>query len=583
MHVLSDPLPAQARVDAASRPIRRLTVGLGFRRGVTPDQLDAAIRVALGPDGMDEIACVATLQAKAHEPALLAFCERHQISLVACSVEEINACFVENPSLARSPAARQRYGVEGVCEPCALLAMPGVRLLRGKQALDGVTVAIGTLDAAQEIVPSCPALFISAPASGQGKTTVTAGLALLHRQRGRRVRVFKAGPDFLDPMILARASGAPVQSLDLRMVGERECRRLLAEAAEQADLILIEGVMGLFDGTPSSADLAAMLGVPIVAVISAGLMAQTFGAVAFGLAHYRPDVSIHGVLANHVSSARHVAMLRDGMPAGLRWLGHLAPSEAMALPARHLGLHQAEEIDGLESRIALTAEALADTALAELPAPVFFHRPAPQEQPRLLDGMHIGIARDAAFSFIYPANVSLLESLGARIGFFSPLANETLPDNVDALFLPGGYPELHAATLSGNSISAESIRAHALAGKPIVAECGGMLYLLDEMTDIEGISTPMLGLLPGRATMQKRLSSLGMQVLDTRHGRLTGHTFHYSSMTTPLAPECHATRLQTGAVGEPVFRSGAIVASYMHGYWPSNPVLAAALFRGQAF
>src|SRR5689334_16344917 len=149
---------------------------------------------------------------------------------------------------------------------------------------------------------ACPALFISAPASGQGKTTITAGLARLHRRAGRRVRVFKTGPDFLDPMILARASGAPVESLDLWMVGAERCRALLAQAARQADLILIEGVMGLYDGTPSSADLAAAFGVPVVAVISAKAMAQTFGAVAFGLAHYREDVLVHGVFANRVGS-----------------------------------------------------------------------------------------------------------------------------------------------------------------------------------------------------------------------------------------------------------------------------------------
>jgi len=427
-------------------------------------------------------------------------------------------------------------------------------------------------------------LFVSAPASGQGKTTVTAGLALLHRRRGRRVRVFKTGPDFLDPMLLARASGAPVQSLDLWMVGEHECRRLLAEAAAQADLILIEGVMGLFDGTPSSADLAATFGVSIVPVISAKGMAQTFGAVAFGLARYRADLALHGVLANHVRSARHAQLLRDGLPAGLRWLGHLAPSDEIALPARHLGLHQAAEIDGLDARIAATAHALADTALAQLPAPVQFEPPPRREPPpALLDRVHVAIARDAAFSFIYPANVSLLESLGARVTFFSPLADQPVPDAADALYLPGGYPELHAATLAGNRTSAASIRAHAAAGRPIVAECGGMLYLLDELTAADGATTPMLGLLPGRATLQKRLASLGMQALDTSYGVLTGHTFHYSHIATPLKPLRHATRAPTGSPGEAVFRAGSTVATYMHGYWPSNPALTAALFHGRSF
>ncbi|RDU96878.1 cobyrinate a,c-diamide synthase [Trinickia dinghuensis] len=432
-------------------------------------------------------------------------------------------------------------------------------------------------------MPACPALFISGPASGQGKTTVTAGLAQLHRGLGRNVRVFKTGPDFLDPMILERASGMPVQSLDLWMVGEQGCRRLLAEAAEQADLILIEGVMGLFDGTPSSADLAVKFGVPVAAVISAKAMAQTFGAVAFGLARYRPDVSVHGVLANHVGSERHAQMLQESLPADIRWLGHLAPSDRIALPERHLGLHQAGEIEQLEERIAFTAQALANTALAELPAPVFFEPQPAQALPPLLDGMHIAIARDAAFSFIYPANVALLEALGARVTFFSPLANEPVPSGADSLFLPGGYPELHAARLAGNTASAETIRAHAASGKPIVAECGGMLYLLESLTDVDGVRTPMLGVLQGHGTMSTRLGALGMQAVDSKHGMMTGHTFHYSGMTTDMRPERHAVRQQTHAAGEPVFREGAITATYMHGYWPSNPALTAALFEGEAF
>lgn len=328
-------------------------------------------------------------------------------------------------------------------------------------------------------VGTCPALFISAPASGQGKTTITAGLARHHRRLGRRVRVFKTGPDFLDPMILARASGAPVLSLDLWMVGESACRNLLAQAAAEADLILIEGVMGLFDGTPSSADLATTFGVPVLAVISAKAMAQTFGAVAFGLAQFRPQVPFYGVLANRVGSPRHAQMLEEALPPDLRWCGYITGTDEIGLPDRHLGLHQAEEIDDLDARLDRAADALAQTALAELPPPVEFGAPMSEALPHLLEGKRIAIARDAAFSFIYPANVTLLEALGAHVDYFSPLADEALPEHADALYLPGGYPELHAAALATGTRSAATIRAHAAAGKPLVAECGGMLYLLD--------------------------------------------------------------------------------------------------------
>jgi cobyrinic acid a,c-diamide synthase len=433
-------------------------------------------------------------------------------------------------------------------------------------------------------MPSCPALFISAPASGQGKTTITAGLARYHRRQGRRVRVFKTGPDFLDPMILARASGAPVLSLDLWMVGEDACRELLAQAAAEADLILIEGVMGLYDGTPSSADLATAFGVPVVTVISAKAMAQTFGAVAFGLARFRPEVPFHGVFANRVGSARHAQMLQEALPSGLRWTGHIASTDQIELPERHLGLHQAGEVDDLDARLEQAADALAETPLAELPPAVEFRSSSERiTLPRLLDGKHIAIARDAAFSFIYPANVTLLEALGARVSYFSPLSDQPVPESADAVYLPGGYPELHAGTLAHNAITAGAIRAHAAAGKPIVAECGGMLYLLEQLTDTQGVTTPMLGLLPGHATMQTRFAALGMQQLDGIHGAMTGHTFHYSKLTTPLTPDRTATRPQAGAPGEAVFRAGPIVATYMHAYWPSNPAFAAALFHGEVF
>ena len=432
-------------------------------------------------------------------------------------------------------------------------------------------------------MPACPALFISAPASGQGKTTITAGLARYHRRQGRRVRVFKTGPDFLDPMILARASGAPVESLDLWMVGEHACRALLAQAAAEADLILIEGVMGLFDGTPSSADLATVFNVPVVAVISARAMAQTFGAVAFGLAQFRPEVPFYGVFANRVGSPRHAQMLEEALPQGLRWMGQMAGTDDIELPERHLGLHQAGEVDDLDARLDRAAEALAHTALAEIPPPVNFDAARHQPLPRLLDGMRVAIARDAAFSFIYPANVSLLEEMGAQVSYFSPLADEPVPEKSDALYFPGGYPELHARALSHCRRSAQTIRAHAAAAKPIVAECGGMLYLLEQLTDTHGVTTPMLGLLPGHTTMQTRLAALGMQQIESGYGAMTGHTFHYSTLTTPLTPVCTATRAQTDATGEAVFRAGSIVATYMHTYWPSNPAFAAALFHGEAF
>ncbi|MFZ1575998.1 MAG: cobyrinate a,c-diamide synthase, partial [Chromatiaceae bacterium] len=217
----------------------------------------------------------------------------------------------------------------------------------------------------------CPALLLAAPASGQGKTTVTAALARHHRELGRRVRVFKTGPDFLDPMILERASGAPVYQLDLWMGGEAHCRQLLYQAAGEADIILIEGVMGLFDGESSSADLATRLGIPILAVIDGSHMAQTFGALAHGLATYRPGLPFAGVFANRVAGERHYQMLAESLPTGLTALGWLPRDADIALPSRHLGLVQAAQIADLEARLDQAAAVLRLTDPA-LPAAVTF-------------------------------------------------------------------------------------------------------------------------------------------------------------------------------------------------------------------
>ncbi|WP_432260619.1 cobyrinate a,c-diamide synthase [Cupriavidus sp. TMH.W2] len=425
---------------------------------------------------------------------------------------------------------------------------------------------------------SCPALFLTAPASHQGKTTLTAGLARHHRNQGRTVRVFKTGPDFLDPCILERASGNPVYSLDLWMTGAADCRRRLHDAAADADLILIEGSMGLFDGTPSSADLAAAFGVPVLAVIDASGMAQTFAAVAQGLSTFRPGLAFYGVVANGVASTRHAELLCELLPSSLRCVGTVMRDEAMTLPERHLGLVQAQEIGDLEQRIETAAARIAVTALTDLPPPVVFAPATQAPIPRLLADTRIAVARDQAFSFIYPANLELLIALGADIAFFSPLANDPLPV-ADAVYLPGGYPELHLDTLSASGVTKATLHAHVAASRPLFAECGGMLYLLDSLTDLAGATAPLLGLLPGRATLQGRLAGLGLQSVELEGETLRGHTFHYSSLQTSLAPHTHARRASGTARGEAVYRHGSIVASYLHCYFPSNPGATARLFK----
>lgn len=423
---------------------------------------------------------------------------------------------------------------------------------------------------------SCPALLVAGPASGQGKTTVTAALAAFHRKRGRRVRVFKTGPDFLDPMILEQASGQPVYQLDMWMGGVEHCRAQLYMAAQQADLILIEGAMGLFDGTPSSADIAATFNIPVLAVLDASGMAQTFAALGLGLARLRDDVRVTGLLANRVGSERHRAMLGEFLPPDLPLYGWLPRDAGFALPERHLGLLQATEIEDLTTRIDQAADAL-QLASDELPPAVVFHEQQASTLPPLLQGIKIAVARDNAFAFLYRANLDTLRELGAQLEFFSPLADEPMPE-ADALYLPGGYPELHLAQLAANQTTQNSIRAHHALGKPILAECGGMLYLLDSLTDKEGESAAMTGLLPGHAAMQKRFTNLGMHSVNLPEGLLRGHTFHYSRMETALAPIASSVAQSATGRGEPAYRVGRLHATYLHHYFPSNPHAAAQLF-----
>ncbi|NTV68776.1 MAG: cobyrinate a,c-diamide synthase [Azonexaceae bacterium] len=424
-------------------------------------------------------------------------------------------------------------------------------------------------------MPSCPALLIAAPASGQGKTTVTAALARLHARQGRRVTVFKCGPDFLDPQIHAFASGRPCQNLDLGMCGEDDARWRLARAAADSDLILIEGVMGLFDGQPSAADIATRFGVPVMALIDAGSMAQTFGAVAHGLASYRPGLAFAGVLANRVGSAYHAQLLRDSLPTGMGWFGAL-PKSNDSLPERHLGLLQAAEITDLEARLDALADALVASATVDLPKPVNFEAaPASSIKP-LLAGQRIAIARDAAYGFIYPANLETLSALGAELSFFSPVAGDPLPE-CDAVWLPGGYPELHTDALSQNTALWQALKNHVAAGKPLLAECGGMMSLFESIVDKAGASHHFGGLLAGRSVMQKRIAALGTQFAKLPEGSISGHTFHYSKSETPLTPLVRATTAD-GRDGEAIYRQGRLTASYVHFYFPSNPGAVAHLF-----
>ncbi len=436
---------------------------------------------------------------------------------------------------------------------------------------------------------ACPALFLSAPASGQGKTTVTAALARLLSRQGKTVRIFKTGPDYLDPQILAQASGQDVVPLDMWMAGEQWCQNQLYKAAQTADLILIEGAMGLFDGEPSSADLAARFSIPIALVMDVKGMAQTAAAVVAGLANFRDDIEFAGLIANNCGSIRHRELIEQALPNDLSFLFSVSRSEAIALPERHLGLVQANEVkEELEERFEKGADLLEQTgalAFIENIKPVEFLPAEENMSPKQagidnkpLVNITVAIARDEAFSFIYDANTRFLESLGATLIFFSPIKDAVVP-NADVIWLPGGYPELHAKALSENTSMLSSIRDFFEQEVVILAECGGFLYTLDSLTDLDDNTYIMAGLLKGEGAMRGKRGCQGMQTAPLPEGEIRGHAHHRSRSSLAIAPIASGIRQRHPAPGEPIYREKNLTATYLHLFFPSNPEAIINLFR----
>ena len=434
----------------------------------------------------------------------------------------------------------------------------------------------------------CPALFLTAPASNQGKTTITAALARYFTEQGNVVRVFKTGPDYLDPQILAQASKQPVEQLDIWMAGEDYCQQRLFLAAQEADLILVEGAMGMFDGEPSSADLAARFGIPMAIVMDVKGMAQTAAALAAGLASFRSDVEVAGLIANRCGSERHAELIRDALPESLPLLASLKRDEQIVLPERHLGLVQANEVaDELEERFSAAVAWLQqsnDCALLSLPKAVTFsasdtETPVEEIEP-LLANKTIAVAKDAAFSFIYDANIKALQSLGASIVYFSPLKDNSLPD-ADALWLPGGYPELHAKALSENLSMRQAIMDFHHTGKAILAECGGLLYSLQSLTDLQEVCYPMTGILAGQGAMRGKRGCQGMQTAALPQGDIRGHAHHRSRSDNTPTPVAFGRRQRHPAPGEAIYQEKGLTATYLHLFFPSNLAATAQVFLAQ--
>jgi cobyrinic acid a,c-diamide synthase len=391
--------------------------------------------------------------------------------------------------------------------------------------------------------------IVAAPHSGAGKTSVTLALLAAFRRRGLRVRSAKAGPDYIDPAFHAAVTGAPSVNLDSWAMPGRLLDALAVNAAAGADMMVIEGVMGLFDGAAGStrrrgatADLAAHFGLPVVLVLDVARQAQSAAALVRGFAAHDPAVRLAGVILNRVASERHRAMVTDAIAAlPVPVLGALPREAAIALPERHLGLVQAGEhadLSSLIERLADTAERHVDLDAIVSHAGAFRHTSANDRPPALPPpGQRIALARDQAFSFIYPHVVDAWRTAGAEILPFSPLADEAPPAQADSCWLPGGYPELHAETLANARNFATGLQRFA-ATRPVHGECGGYMVLGESLQDAAGRRHPMTGLLGHWTSFATRKLHLGYRsarllapsVLGDASTVIRGHEFHYASL-----------------------------------------------------
>uniref|UniRef100_E6Q1K3 Cobyrinic acid a,c-diamide synthase CbiA n=1 Tax=mine drainage metagenome TaxID=410659 RepID=E6Q1K3_9ZZZZ len=425
------------------------------------------------------------------------------------------------------------------------------------------------------------ALLISAAASGCGKTTVTLGLLRALRNRGLRVGAAKVGPDFIDSAFHRVAAGKRSATLDLWGMREQTLRAELAAVAAESDIVLVEGVMGLFDGardgSGSSAQLAELLDLPVVLVLDVAAQATTAAAVAFGLARYHPNLRVVGAILNRVGSPGHAATIVPALDAiGLRCLGALAREGALALPERHLGLVQAREQRELESFLEAAAAAcesqLDIDALLALASPLS-DLAAPSEPPLAPLGARIAIADDLAFAFSYAHITEGWRRAGARLSFFSPLADEGPEREADAVYLPGGYPELHAAKLAAATNFRAGMEAARARGAAIYGECGGYMVLGESLADRDAREHAMLGFLPLRFSFAQPRMHLGYRevrpLADTPFARagapLRGHEFHFASVER----EPEATALfETSEEGRGSLRlgmhEGNVLGSFLH-------------------
>ena len=439
-----------------------------------------------------------------------------------------------------------------------------------------------------------PRLVIAAPRSGSGKSTITSGLlaalSCRHVAQG-----FKVGPDYIDPGYHTAASGRVSRNLDTWMVNPTQVQRTFARAVAGADVAVVEGVMGLYDGYDartergSTAEVAKLLGAPVVLVIDVGKMARSAGALALGYRHFDPALDVGGVICNNVASEKHGRWVREAIEGvGLPVLGCIPRRSSLRIPERHLGLHMASE---REEAVATFLAAAADLVRADVDleglwrlarggAPLTVDVAEAPAKPILT---RIAMARDEAFCFYYEDNLDLLRAAGAEVLFFSPLRDKRLPEGAAGLYLGGGYPELYAAQLAGNGEMRAAVRAAVAGGMPTYAECGGLMTLTESITDLEGETHQMVGVLPGRARMRRRLAMGYRRVTACREtlllpagGETRGHEFHYSDWETPAdLPRAYTILPRQGETARHEgYARDNLLASYVHLHFGAGEAMA---------
>lgn len=429
--------------------------------------------------------------------------------------------------------------------------------------------------------------LIAAPSSNSGKTTVTLALLRALQERGLGVQPFKCGPDYIDTIHHTTAAGRPGVNLDTFMASEAHTRAVYAHYASRADVSVAEGVMGLFDGADkmkgSSAEIAALLDMPVVLVINAQSMAYSAAPLIYGLKNFYPGIRVVGAIFNFVNTESHYRFLQDAcVDAGVEALGYLPKNEALHIPSRHLGLHISVETD-YEQIIQRLAEIIPQTVnldrLLEITSVRYpdVNADILSQQNHLVktnkkpQNLRITVAYDEAFSFLYHQNIACLRAFG-EVQWFSPLNDAALPET-DLLYLPGGYPELFARRLSGNQTMLESIRRYCENGGLAYAECGGLMYLGRAITDSKGNSFPMAGVLDCETTLQRSKMTLGYRIMHWDGLEIKGHEFHYSVLKGQFVqvPLAQMTNARGVPVDTQLFSIQNTFASYAHFYWADKP------------